>query len=55
MDVNGVGTRKKSRLVAKGYSQSEGIDFNETFAQVARLEAIGIFLAYDAHVKFKVY
>ena len=45
----------KQRLVAKGYSQQEGIDFDETFALVARLEAIRIFLAYVAHANFKVY
>ena len=55
MDENGVVTRNKARLVAKGDSQSEGIDFNETFAPVARLEAIRIFLAYAAHANFKVY
>ena len=47
------GTR--SILVAKGYSQEEGIDFDETFALVAILEAIRIFLAYVAHANFKVY
>ena len=44
-----------SKLVAKGYSQEEGIDFDETFAPVIRLEAIKIFLAYVAHANFKVY
>ena len=39
----------KSCLVAKGYSQEEGIDFEESFAPVARLEAIQMFLAYAAH------
>ena len=42
-------------MVAKGYSQEEGIDFDETFAPVARLEAIRIFLAYTAHAIFNVY
>ena len=54
MDEIGAVTRNKARLVAKGYSQEEGIDFYETFAQVARLEAIRIFLAYAAHANFKV-
>ncbi|KAL8108993.1 hypothetical protein AgCh_025187 [Apium graveolens] len=54
-DENGVVTRNKSRLVAKGYSQEEGIDYDETFAPVARLEAIRIFLAFAAHSNFKVY
>nr|GEX41320.1 uncharacterized mitochondrial protein AtMg00810-like [Tanacetum cinerariifolium] len=39
----------KARLVARSYRQEEGIDFEESFAPVARLEAIGIFLAYAAH------
>ena len=55
MDENGMITRNKARLVAKGYCQEEGIDFDETFAPVARLEAIRIFLAYAAHANFKVY
>jgi hypothetical protein len=38
--------RNKSRLVAQGYSQKEGIDYEETFALVARLEAISILLAF---------
>ncbi|GKA96215.1 retrovirus-related pol polyprotein from transposon TNT 1-94 [Tanacetum coccineum] len=41
--------KKKARLVAKGYRQEEGIDFEESFAPVARIEAIRIFLAYAAH------
>jgi len=39
-DENGTGTRNKARLVAQGYSQVEGLDFDETFAFVARLEFI---------------
>ena len=53
MDENGVVTRNKARLVAKSYSQEERIDYDETFAPVARLEAIRIFLAYAAHANFK--
>nr|GEV84841.1 hypothetical protein [Tanacetum cinerariifolium] len=45
----------KARLVAHGYSQDEGINFEESFAPVARLEAIRIFLAYAAHKNMFVY
>ena len=55
MNENGIVIWNKARLVAKGYCQQEGIDFDETFAPVARLEAIIIFLAYAAHANFKVY
>ncbi|GJV62307.1 retrovirus-related pol polyprotein from transposon TNT 1-94 [Tanacetum coccineum] len=47
--------RNKTRLVVRGYHQEEGIDFEESFAPVARMEAIRIFLAYDAHKSFTVY
>nr|GEX21168.1 hypothetical protein [Tanacetum cinerariifolium] len=47
--------RNKSRLVVRGYRQEEGIDFEESFAPVARMEAIRIFLAYAAHKSFTVY
>ena len=55
MDEVGIVIRNKVRLVAKGYSQQEGIDFDETFAPVARIEAMRSFLAYAAHANFKVY
>nr|GEW70335.1 retrovirus-related Pol polyprotein from transposon TNT 1-94 [Tanacetum cinerariifolium] len=45
----------KARLVAHGYRQEEGIDFEESFASVARLEAIKIFLAYAAYKNMVVY
>nr|GEW48715.1 hypothetical protein [Tanacetum cinerariifolium] len=45
----------KDRLVARGYRQEEGIDFEESFAPVARLEAIRIFLAFAAHMNMVVY
>jgi hypothetical protein len=45
----------KERLVYKGYAQIEGLDFDETFTFVSRLEAIRIFLAYACHKRFKVY
>nr|GFB95249.1 integrase, catalytic region, zinc finger, CCHC-type, peptidase aspartic, catalytic [Tanacetum cinerariifolium] len=47
--------KNKARLVARGYRQEEGIDFEESFAPVARLEAIWIFLAYAAHKNMVVY
>jgi hypothetical protein len=47
--------RNKSRLVAQGYSQVEGLDFGETFAPIARLEAIRILLAFAASKGFKLY
>nr|GEW61310.1 hypothetical protein [Tanacetum cinerariifolium] len=47
--------RNKSRLVVRGYRQEEGVDFEESFAPVARMEAIKIFLAYDAHKSFTVF
>nr|GEY66733.1 retrovirus-related Pol polyprotein from transposon TNT 1-94 [Tanacetum cinerariifolium] len=53
-DLGGI-LKNKARLVARGYHQEEGIDFEESFALVARLEAIRIFLAYAAHMKMVVY
>nr|GFA64862.1 putative reverse transcriptase domain-containing protein [Tanacetum cinerariifolium] len=47
--------RNKSRLLAKGYAQKEGVDFEESFAPVARLEAVRLFIAYVAHKSFNVY
>nr|GEU41450.1 retrovirus-related Pol polyprotein from transposon TNT 1-94 [Tanacetum cinerariifolium] len=47
--------RNKSCLVVRGYCQEEGIDFEESFALVARMEAIRIFLAYVAHISFSVF
>ncbi|GJU05727.1 retrovirus-related pol polyprotein from transposon TNT 1-94 [Tanacetum coccineum] len=47
--------RNKTRLVERGYCQEEGIDFEESFAPVARMEAIKIFLAYAAHKSFIVF
>nr|GFC09118.1 Gag-Pol polyprotein [Tanacetum cinerariifolium] len=47
--------RNKSRLVAKGYAQKEGVDFEEYFAPVARLEAVRLFIAYAAHKSFTIY
>nr|GFA69683.1 retrovirus-related Pol polyprotein from transposon TNT 1-94 [Tanacetum cinerariifolium] len=47
--------QNKSHLVAKGYTQKEGVDFEESFAPVARLEAVRLFIAYDAHKSFTIY
>nr|GEZ47674.1 retrovirus-related Pol polyprotein from transposon TNT 1-94 [Tanacetum cinerariifolium] len=47
--------QNKSRLVVRGYRHEEGIDFEKSFAPVARMEAIRIFLAYDAHKSFIVF
>ncbi|GJX03877.1 retrovirus-related pol polyprotein from transposon TNT 1-94 [Tanacetum coccineum] len=47
--------RNKARLVAKGYAQEEGVDFEESFAPVARLEAVWIFVAHAAHKSFPIY
>ncbi|KAJ9542201.1 hypothetical protein OSB04_028707 [Centaurea solstitialis] len=54
-DANNIIVRNKARLVAKGYRQQEGIDYDETFAPVARLEAIRMFLAYAAYKDFTVF
>lgn len=47
--------RNKARLVVHGYTQIEGIDFDETFASVARLESIRILLSIACHLGFKLY
>ncbi|GKF77274.1 retrovirus-related pol polyprotein from transposon TNT 1-94, partial [Tanacetum coccineum] len=47
--------KNKARLVARGYRQEEGIDFEESFALVARLKAIRIFIAFAAHMNIVVY
>nr|GEX11179.1 retrovirus-related Pol polyprotein from transposon TNT 1-94 [Tanacetum cinerariifolium] len=47
--------RNKARLVAKRYAREEGIDFEESFAPVARLEAVRIFIAYAAHKSFPIF
>ncbi|CAN1248499.1 Retrovirus-related Pol polyprotein from transposon TNT 1-94 [Linum perenne] len=48
-------TRNKARLVAQGYNQEEGIDFEETLAPVARIEAIRILCAFACHLHFKLF
>ncbi|GJT52091.1 putative ribonuclease H-like domain-containing protein [Tanacetum coccineum] len=51
----GIVVRNKARLVAQGYKQEEGIDYDEVFAPVARVEAITIFLAFASFMNFPVY
>ncbi|GKF03707.1 retrovirus-related pol polyprotein from transposon TNT 1-94 [Tanacetum coccineum] len=55
LDELGVILKNKARLVARGYRQKKGIDFEESFAPVARLDAIRIFLACAAHMNMIVY
>ncbi|GJU36130.1 copia protein [Tanacetum coccineum] len=52
LDENGIVSRNKARLVAQGYNQQEGIDYDETYALVARLESIRILLAYACSLDF---
>jgi hypothetical protein len=54
-DEHGVVTRNKAWLMAKGYSQVEGLNFDETFASVARLESIRMVLTYATHHGFRLY
>nr|GEW54317.1 putative ribonuclease H-like domain-containing protein [Tanacetum cinerariifolium] len=54
-DERGIVVRNKSRLVAQGHTQEEGIDYEEVFALVARIEAIRLFLAYASFMGFMVY
>ena len=55
MDENGIIVRNKARLVAQGFNQEEGIDYEETFAPVARLEAIRMLLAFACFKDFVLY
>nr|GEW50710.1 copia protein [Tanacetum cinerariifolium] len=55
LDENGVVSQNKDRLVVQGYNQQEGIDYDETYAQVARLESIRILLAYAWSLDFKLF
>nr|GEY26268.1 retrovirus-related Pol polyprotein from transposon TNT 1-94 [Tanacetum cinerariifolium] len=54
-DESNLVIRNKARLIAVGYSQQEGIDYDEMFAPFARIEAIRLFLAYAAHKDFIVF
>nr|GFA45228.1 hypothetical protein [Tanacetum cinerariifolium] len=55
LDEENTVIRNKSHLMAKGYAQKEGVDFEESFAHVARLEAVRLFITYAGHKSFTVY
>ncbi|GJX34989.1 retrovirus-related pol polyprotein from transposon TNT 1-94 [Tanacetum coccineum] len=55
LDKNGIVSRNKARLVAQGYNQQESINYDETYAPVARLESIRILLAYACALDFKLF
>ena len=52
LNENGIIDRNKAKLIVKGYNQEEGIDYNETFAPIARLEAIQMFISICLCKKF---
>nr|GEY46019.1 putative ribonuclease H-like domain-containing protein [Tanacetum cinerariifolium] len=54
-DARGIVVRNKARLIAQGHRQEEGIDYNEVFAHVARIEAIRLLLAFASYMGFMVY
>ncbi|GJX61124.1 retrovirus-related pol polyprotein from transposon TNT 1-94 [Tanacetum coccineum] len=54
-DEENTAIHNKARLIAKGYNQEEGIDFEESFAPIARLEAVRIFITYAIHKSFPIY
>nr|GEY08471.1 copia protein [Tanacetum cinerariifolium] len=55
LDENGIVSQNKAKLVAQGYDQQKGIDYDETYAPVARLEEIRILLAYACALDFKLF
>ncbi|GKB94939.1 copia protein [Tanacetum coccineum] len=55
LDENGIVSRNKARLVAQGYNQQEGVNYDEPYAPVARLESIRILLAYACALDFKLF
>ncbi|GJZ41392.1 copia protein, partial [Tanacetum coccineum] len=55
LDKNGIVSRNKARLVAQGFNQQEGIDYDETYVTVDRLESIRVLLAYACALDFKLF
>ena len=55
LDEHGTIIRNKARLVVQGYNQEEGIDYDENFAPVARIEAIRLLIAFASHMEFTLY
>ena len=55
LDESGIVVRNKTKLVAQGYNQEKGIDFDETYAPVARQESIRMLLAYASYMDFKLF
>ena len=55
LDEHGTIITNKARLVVQGYNQEEGIDYDETFAPVARIEAIRLLIAFASHMEFTLY
>ena len=55
LDEFGTVTRNKAKLMVQGYNQEEGINYEETFAHVARIKAIRILVAFGAHMEIKLY
>ena len=55
MNKQGEVVRNKARHVCKGYSQEEGVDYEETYAPIATIEVVRMFLSYAKNKKFKVY
>ena len=54
LDEHGIIVRNKARLVVKGYNQQEEIDYTETFAPVARIEAIRLLISFAAFMNFQL-
>ncbi|XP_070004283.1 uncharacterized mitochondrial protein AtMg00820-like [Nicotiana sylvestris] len=55
LDEHGITTRNKARLVVQGYNQEKGIDYDETFALVACMEAIRILIDFASHMEFTLF